>query len=67
MHLKSQTWNELKLLLQELPPKRLRYLTLVLLASLVQGLIDNANLLKPLGLILNGCLGKTPRSGRRLR
>ena len=40
MHLKSQTWNELKLLLQELPPKRLRYLILVLLASLVQGLID---------------------------
>ena len=40
MHLKSQTWNELKLLLQELPSKRLRYLILVLLASLVQGLID---------------------------
>ena len=40
MHLKSQTWNELKLLLQELPSKRLRYLIFVLLASLVQGLID---------------------------
>ena len=40
MLLKSQTWNELKLLLRELPPKRLRFLALVLLASLLQGLID---------------------------
>ena len=40
MPLKSQTWNELKLLLQELPPRRLRFLGLVLLASFVQGLID---------------------------
>ncbi|QNG27928.1 ABC transporter ATP-binding protein [Synechococcus sp. HK01-R] len=40
MPLKSQTWTELKLLLQELSPKRLRYLALVLLASLFQGIID---------------------------
>ena len=40
MQLKSQTWNELKLLLQELSPKRLRFLGLVLMASFVQGLID---------------------------
>ena len=40
MQLKSQTWNELKLLLQELSPRRLRFLGLVLLASFVQGLID---------------------------
>ena len=40
MFLKSQTWNELKLLLRELPPKRLRFLVLVLLASLLQGLVD---------------------------
>ena len=40
MQLKSQTWNELKLLLQELSPKRLRFLGLVLTASFVQGLID---------------------------
>ena len=40
MFLKSQTWDELKLLLRELPPKRLRFLALVLLASLLQGLID---------------------------
>ena len=40
MLLKSQTWNELKLLLRELPPKRLRFLALVLLVSLLQGLID---------------------------
>ena len=40
MPLKSQTWNELKLLLQELSPRRLRFLGLVLLASFVQGLID---------------------------
>ncbi len=40
MPLKSQTWNELKLLLQELSPRRVRFLGLVLLASFVQGLID---------------------------
>ena len=40
MQLKSQTWNELKLLLQELSPRRLRFLGLVLIASFVQGLID---------------------------
>ena len=40
MQLKSQTWNELKLLLQELSPRRLRFLGLVLMASFVQGLID---------------------------
>lgn len=40
MPFKSQTWNELKLLLQELSPRRLRFLALVLLASLFQGIID---------------------------
>ena len=40
MQLKSQTWNELKLLLQELSPRRLRFLGMVLMASFVQGLID---------------------------
>lgn len=40
MPFKSQTWNELKLLLQELSPTRLRFLALVLLASLFQGIID---------------------------
>jgi len=40
MPLKSQTWNELKILLQELPPRRLRFLGLVLLASLFQGIVD---------------------------
>ena len=40
MPFKSQTWNELKLLLQELSPRRLRFLAVVLLASLFQGIID---------------------------
>ena len=40
MPFKSQTWNELKLLLQELSSRRLRFLAVVLLASLFQGIID---------------------------
>ena len=40
MPIKSQTWNELKLLLEELSPRRLRFLAVVMLASLFQGIID---------------------------
>ncbi|EAR19313.1 MAG: ABC transporter ATP-binding protein [Synechococcus sp. BS301-5m-G53] len=40
MPFKSQTWNELKLLLQELSSRRLRFLAVVLLASLFQGIVD---------------------------
>ena len=40
MPFQSQTWNELKLLLQELSSRRLRFLSVVLLASLFQGIID---------------------------
>ena len=40
MPLKSKTWNELKLLLEELSPQRLRFLCFVLAASLFQGIID---------------------------
>ena len=60
MFLKSQTWNELKLLLRELPPKRLRSLSLVLLASLFQGLIDIflvALLARLVGLLAGAKLG----------
>lgn len=40
MPLKSKTWKELKLLLEELSPKRLRFFYIVLGATLVQGIID---------------------------
>ena len=40
MPFKSQTWNELKLLLQELSSRRLQFLAVVLLASLFQGIVD---------------------------
>ncbi len=40
MPIKSQTWNELKLLLEELSPRRVRFLAVVMLASLFQGIID---------------------------
>ena len=38
--IQSQTWNELRFLLRELAPGRRRFLALVLLASLLQGLVD---------------------------
>ena len=38
--MQSQTWKELKFLLRELAPERRRFLALVLLASLMQGLVD---------------------------
>ena len=38
--IQSQTWNELRFLLRELAPERRRFLALVLLASLLQGLVD---------------------------
>ena len=37
---RSQTWEQLSLLLQELPPKRVRFLVFVLVASFCQGLLD---------------------------
>ena len=40
MPLQSQTWSNLSQLLLELPRRRVRLLVLVLLASLVQGLLD---------------------------
>ena len=40
MPLQSQTWSNLRQLLSELPKRRVRLLILVLLASLVQGLLD---------------------------
>tara|TARA_B100001939_G_scaffold46009_1_gene35569 strand:- start:1542 stop:3359 length:1818 start_codon:yes stop_codon:yes gene_type:complete len=40
MHLQSQTWSNLRQLLGELPKRRVRLFVLVLLASLVQGLVD---------------------------
>ena len=40
MFLQSQTWDDLKLLLHQLPPKRIRLLSIVLLASFCQGLFD---------------------------
>ena len=38
--MQSQTWDDLKLLLHQLPPKRIRLLSIVLLASFCQGLFD---------------------------
>ena len=38
--MQSRTWNELRFLLRELAPERRRFLALVLLASLLQGLVD---------------------------
>ena len=38
--IQSQTWKELRFLLRELAPERRRFLALVLLASLLQGLVD---------------------------
>ncbi len=40
MLLQSQTWNELRQLLRQLPSKRINLLILVLLASFFQGLLD---------------------------
>ena len=40
MLLQSQTWNELRQLLRQLPSKRINLLIVVLLASFFQGLID---------------------------
>ena len=40
MPLQSQTWSNLRQLLSELPRRRLRLLVVVLLASLLQGLVD---------------------------
>lgn len=38
--IQSQTWKQLGLLLQELPPKRVRFMGFVLAASLFQGILD---------------------------
>ena len=38
--IQSQTWRELQVLLRELAPERRRFLAVVLLASLMQGLVD---------------------------
>ena len=40
MPLQSQTWNELSTLLRELSPKRRKFLVVVLVASLFQGVVD---------------------------
>ncbi len=40
MPLRSQTWRDLRRLLKELPPNRLRFLVMVLVASFLQGLMD---------------------------
>ena len=40
MFLQSQTWKELRLLLHQLPSKRINLLVVVLLASFFQGLLD---------------------------
>ncbi len=40
MLLQSQTWNELRQLLRQLPSKRINLLSFVLLASFFQGLLD---------------------------
>ena len=40
MPLRSQTWRDLRRLLKELPPSRLRFLVVVLAASFLQGLMD---------------------------
>jgi ATP-binding cassette subfamily B protein len=40
MPLRSQTWRDLRRLLKELPPGRLRFLVVVLAASFLQGLMD---------------------------
>ena len=40
MPLRSQTWRDLRRLLRELPPSRLRFLVVVLVASFLQGLMD---------------------------
>ena len=40
MPLRSQTWRDLRRLLKELPPNRLRFLVVVLVASFLQGLMD---------------------------
>jgi ATP-binding cassette subfamily B protein len=40
MPVQSQTWTDLRRLLSELPSKRIRYLIVVILASVFQGLMD---------------------------
>ena len=40
MPLRSQTWRDLRRLLKELPPSRLRFLVVVLVAPFPQGLMD---------------------------
>ena len=40
MPLRSQTWRDLRRLLKQLPPSRLRFLVVVLVASFLQGLMD---------------------------
>ena len=40
MPLRSQTWSSLYQLLRELPGRRIRLVVVVLLASLLQGLLD---------------------------
>ncbi|CAE06688.1 ABC transporter ATP-binding protein [Parasynechococcus marenigrum] len=42
MHLRSQTWTDLRRLFKELPAKRVRFLVIVLVASFLQGLMDLA-------------------------
>ena len=40
MPVRSQTWRDLRRLLEELPSSRIRFLVVVLLASFLQGLMD---------------------------
>ena len=40
MPVRSQTWRDLRRLLEELPSNRIRFLVVVLLASFLQGLMD---------------------------
>ena len=40
MPVRSKTWRDLRRLLNELPPSRVRFLGLVLAASFLQGLMD---------------------------
>ena len=40
MPVRSRTWRDLRRLLNELPPSRVRFLVLVLAASFLQGLMD---------------------------
>ena len=70
MPLQSQTWSNLRQLLSELPRRRVRLFILVLLASLVQGLLDVflvALLARLVGLLAGARLDQCQDEIRRLR